>query len=166
MITYRKATMDDCLAIATLKGIVWNTTYKGIYPDNSLANYDIPKNQRIFEQIVHNPDIELYVATDNAKIVGFMTCGKPYKPYRDFGQEIGLLYILQDYQRRGIGREFFRIARRQMLTGGYHKFIVSVNKLNQPAIDFYHAMSGRIIEATDTQLKLEFHLDSAEKQTT
>lgn len=166
MITYRKATMDDCLAIATLKGIVWNTTYKGIYPDNSLANYDIPKNQRIFEQIVHNPDIELYVVTDNAKIVGFMTCGKPYKPYRDFGQEIGLLYILQDYQRRGIGREFFRIARRQMLTGRYHKFIVSVNKLNQPAIDFYHAMGGRIIEATDTQLKLEFHLDSAEKQAT
>ena len=166
MITYRNATMDDCLAIATLKGIVWNTTYKGIYSDDSLANYDIPKNQRIFEQIVHNPDIELYVATDNDKIVGFMTCGKPYKPYRDFGQEIGLLYILQDYQRRGIGNQFFQIARRQMLADGYGKFLVSVNKLNQPAIDFYHAMGGRIIEATDTQLKLEFHLDSAEKQTT
>lgn len=27
MITYRKANIDDCLSIETLKGIVWNTTY-------------------------------------------------------------------------------------------------------------------------------------------
>lgn len=26
-ITYRKASLDDCLEVATLKGIVWNTTY-------------------------------------------------------------------------------------------------------------------------------------------
>lgn len=30
-IIYRKATVEDCYAIAELKGIVWHTTYKGIY---------------------------------------------------------------------------------------------------------------------------------------
>ena len=35
-ISYRKATLDDCYSIAELKGIVWNTTYKGIYSDETL----------------------------------------------------------------------------------------------------------------------------------
>lgn len=64
MITYRKPPFDDCLFIAELKGIVWNTTYKGIYSDESLSNYDVLKNQKIFEQIVRNPEIEVYVATN------------------------------------------------------------------------------------------------------
>lgn len=165
-IIYRKATSNDCLEIATLKGIVWNTTYKGIYSDDSLANYDIPKNQGIFEQIVNNPDIELYVATDNDKIVGFMTCGKPYKPFQDFRQEVGLLYILKEYQRQGIGRQFFRIARKHVLAGGHDKFLVSVSKQNQNAIDFYSAMGGQVIDITETQLKLEFHVNIDKVPTT
>ena len=63
-ITYRKAEIKDCLSIATLKGIVWNTTYRGIYSDESLINYDVVKNQKIFEQIVNNPEIEVYVAVN------------------------------------------------------------------------------------------------------
>lgn len=39
-IAYRKATLEDCYSIAELKGIVWNTTYKGIYPDEKLTGYD------------------------------------------------------------------------------------------------------------------------------
>ncbi len=81
-IEYRKANIDDCYAIAELKGVVWNTTYKGIYSDETLANYDIERNERTFRQIVNNPDIEMYVAIDNGRIIGFMTCGKPYKMYK------------------------------------------------------------------------------------
>lgn len=157
-IAYRKAQINDCLAIATLKGVVWNTTYKGIYSDESLVNYDIPKNQKIFEQIVQNPEIELYVATDNNQIIGFMTCGKPYKPYQDFQQEVGLLYILKEYQRKGIGRSFFDIARRQVKNNGYQKFLVSVNSKNYNALEFYLSMGGQIIATTETQIKLKFTL--------
>ena len=43
-IVYRKATVEDCYSIAELKGIVWNTTYKGIYSDETLSGYDVKKN--------------------------------------------------------------------------------------------------------------------------
>ena len=140
MITYRKAEPTDCLAIAILKGIVWNTTYKGIYSDESLTNYDVMKNQRIFEQIVVNPEIEVYVAVQDNHIIGFMTCGTPYKPFQDFQQEIGMLYILKECQRQGIGTSFWNIARTQAVQHGYKKFCVAVNKQNYPAQKFYTAM--------------------------
>jgi len=43
-IAYRKADLNDCLELAILKGQVWNTTYKGIYPDEKLSGYDVAKN--------------------------------------------------------------------------------------------------------------------------
>lgn len=158
MITYRKAEINDCLSIATLKGIVWNTTYKGIYSDESLVNYDVFKNQKIFEQIVTNPEIEVYVATSIDQIVGFMTCGKPYKPFQDFQQEIGMLYILKEYQRQGIGRTFFDIARKQAVKNGHSKFCVSVNKKNYEAQKFYIAMGGNVIYTDESQMRLGYIL--------
>ena len=70
---------------------------------------------------------------DDREIIGFMTCGKPYKPFQDFQQEIGLLYILQEYQRQGIGKSFF-----------------------DNAIKFYRSMGGQVIHTDEKQIKLVF----------
>lgn len=120
-----------------------------------MANYDIPKNQAIFESIVANPDIELYVAECDQQIVGLMTCGKPFKPFMHYEQEIGL-YILKEYQRCGIGTGFFNIARNQTSKQGHTEFLVSVNKQNSNAISFYLAMGGKIIIEDDKQLKISY----------
>ena len=128
-IVYRKATAEDCYSIAELKGIVWNTTYKGIYPDEKLTGYDVRKNEQILQNIVNNPDIEIYVATYNDRIIGFMTCGKSYKPFRHYDQEVG-----------------------------YDKFMVAVNSRNINAIQFYLAMGGKIVLSEEKQLKIEFVL--------
>jgi len=155
-ITYRKATIEDCYAIAELKGIVWNTTYQGIYPDEKLQGYDVKKNEQILQSIVDNPEIEIYVATEQNKIVGFMTCGKPYKPFLHYEQEVGLLYILKEYQKQGIGKGFFEIARKQVKEAGYNEFIVAVNSRNENAIQFYLAMGGKIVLSEESQLRIEF----------
>lgn len=157
-IAYRKATVEDCYSIAELKGIVWNTTYKGIYSDEALSGYDVKKNEQILQNIVNNSEIEIYVATDNDIIVGFMTCGKPYKPFRHYEQEVGLLYILQEYQKQGIGKEFFEIAHKQVKDAGYDEFMVAVNSQNVNAIQFYLAMGGKIIFSEEKQIRIEFVL--------
>ena len=157
-ITYRKAVLEDCLDLAILKGQVWNTTYKGIYSEEKLSGYDIAKNESIFQNIVNNPDIELFVALDNQKIVGLMTCGKPYRPFMDFQQEIGLLYILKEYQRKGIGKTFFEIARNQMKSNRYTKFFLSVNSKNFDAQKFYESMGGVIIYQDDVSIKYSYQV--------
>jgi len=157
-IAYRKAIVEDCYSIAELKGIVWNTTYKGIYSDEKLIGYDVKKNEKILQNIVNNSDIEIYVATDNDRIVGFMTCGKPYKPFRHYEQEVGLLYILKEYQKQGIGKGFFEIARKQVKEAGYNEFMVAVNSQNANAIQFYLAMGGKIVLSEEKQSRIEFAL--------
>ena len=157
-ITYRKANAEDCCSIAELKGIVWNTTYKGIYSDEMLVGYDVKKNEQILRNIVNNSEIEIYVATDDDRIVGFMTCGKPYKPFKHYEQEVGLLYILKEYQKQGIGKGFVEIARKQVKDAGYNEFMVAVNSQNVNAIQFYLAMGGKIVFYEEKQLRIEFVL--------
>jgi len=157
-IAYRKATTEDCYSIAELKGIVWNTTYKDIYSEERLNGYDVKKNEQIMKNIVNNSEIEIYVATVDDRIVGFMTCGKPYKSFKHYEQEVGLLYILKEYQKQGIGKGFFDIARKQVKEAGYNKFMVAVNSQNVNAIQFYLAMGGKVILSEEKQLRIEFAL--------
>ena len=158
-IAYRLATPSDCRAIAELKGEVWNTTYAGIYPEERLRGYDVAHNERIFAAVLANPAIELHVATDGGRIVGFMTCGAPFKPRPGFQREIGLLYILRSHQRRGIGRSFFAIARERFRRDGISRFLVAVNRQNQPALVFYRAMGGVPALEEGEQLLLAFPTD-------
>ena len=44
----RNARRDECRELAKIKGEVWNTTYRGIYADTALDNYDVEKNTHIF----------------------------------------------------------------------------------------------------------------------
>lgn len=69
-----------------------------------------------------------------------------------------MLYILKEYQKQGIGKGFFEIARKQVKEAGYDKFMVAVNSQNGNAIQFYLAMGGKIISSEEKQLRLEFIL--------
>ena len=162
-ITYRTATIEDCYEIAKLKGEVWNTTYRGIYSDDALDNYDVERNKQTFEKIVGSPKIFLYVATITEKIVGFISFGEPYRPFRQYKQDIGLFYILKEYQRMGIGKKLFSIAKDTIKNNGYDEFFVSVNKYNKNAIDFYIAMGGNIVyidedmeDKREAQIKIHY----------
>ena len=157
-IVFREACLGDCYDLAVLKGKVWNTTYQGIYPQEKLTGYDEEKNKRIFENIVANPEITLYVAVDGSKCVGLMTCGKPYRPFREYGQEIGLLYILKEYQRQGIGTTFFDMARKQVAEEGNKEFFLSVNKKNYDAQKFYIAMGGTVICEEREQVRIGYKI--------
>jgi GNAT superfamily N-acetyltransferase len=141
---------------------IWETTYRGIYPDDSLDNFDIERNVTTFEKIIDNPGIKLFVALDREKVIGFMDIGTPFKPYMDYKQELGLLYILKEYQRRGIGKMFMKMAYDTVKINGYNEFIVSCNSKNVNGRRFYEAMGGNIINlndlisTTNTEIKFLF----------
>lgn len=63
-ISYRLAEYKDCLDLAVVKKQVWEITYRGIYSDESLDNFNIARNVTTFEKIIDNPDINLFVALD------------------------------------------------------------------------------------------------------
>ncbi len=140
------ATYSDCKKLAVLKREVWETTYRGIYPDNKINYYNFVRNEKKFKNIIANPDQQLYVAIYNQELIGYVEFGKPIRPFRDYTQEIGLLYLKKEYQRHGIGRELFHLAFTHIQNSGSNKFFISCHKYNQNAQKFYEKMGGKIVE--------------------
>jgi len=66
------------------------------------------------------------------------------------------LYILKEYQRQGIGKDFFDIARKQVKSNGFTDFFLSVNTQNYTAQKFYQAMGGTVISKNDMQIKYKY----------
>lgn len=141
----RFATENDCEELSKLKHDVWNETYRGIYPDEKIDNFDYEANKNTFIKIVNNPEIVLYVVEHNGKLVGYMDYGTPFRPFQDFKQEIGLLYLLKVCQGTGLGKKLFYIAYNKIKEKGYKEFFISCNKYNYPAHKFYEKMGGKII---------------------
>ena len=51
--TIRKATITDCNELSYLKHKMWETTYRGIYPDDRIDKYDYEKNKYKFLKIIN-----------------------------------------------------------------------------------------------------------------
>ena len=147
----RLATMADCKELSKLKLEVWNTTYRGIYPEDKFTNYNFEMNEGKFKNLVEHPSIDLYVVEEGNRLIGYMDYGTPIRPFENYEQEIGLMYVLKDYQRQGIGKELFQLAAENMKQNGYHEFFVSCNKYNTPANCFYEAMGGKVIHIDEDE---------------
>ncbi len=145
----RLAKEEDSKELAKLKHSIWETTYRGIYADEKIDNFDYKKSEDKFIDMVKNPNVKIYVVEDNDILVGYMEYGKPYRPYLDYKNEIGLLYIKKKYQGMGIGKELFKLAYNRMKEKGITEFFISCNKYNISAQKFYKKMGGLIIEVDE-----------------
>lgn len=142
----RKAIYSDCKKLSLLKREIWETTYRGIYPDEKIDNYNYIKNEKKFKNFIDDPNQQLYVATINNEIIAYIEFGKPFRQFENYEQEIGLFYIKKDYQRRGIGKKLFELAFNYIKNTGVNNFFISCHKYNFNAQKFYKKMGGNIIK--------------------
>ena len=140
------ATDEDCRSLATLKRRVWETTYRGIYPDEKLDKYDIDLNENKFKNMIKQKSQKLFVVLNESEIIGYMSCGKIMRPFDEHTHDIGLLYLAKEYQGKGIGLDLFQFAKNELKNQGVTEFIVSCNKYNISAQQFYKKMGGKIIK--------------------
>ena len=152
----RLATNDDIKNLAVLKQKVWSETYRGIYSDELIDNFDYEKAEESFRNIINNDKISFYVVESNKELVGYMDVGIPIRGFADYEQEIGLLYLKKDFQRRGIGKELFNLGYNEIKNNNYKRFFISCNKYNINARKFYEKMGGQLIaEDADNDNKRE-----------
>lgn len=149
LVQFRRAVLSDCREIAAVKRRIWETTYRGIYPDAKIDGYDMPAQEEKFASIVRNGKMSLYVAEKDGNLLGYMCYGENFRKAFGKTNEILLLYVLKEYQGQGIGRRFFQIARDGLRAMGCKEFLIACNKYNVPAQDFYRAMGGRLIQTDE-----------------
>ena len=138
----RDADCGDILQIARVHISSWQTTYAGIVPEDYLSNLNIEDRAERWRTIF-NAGKELYVdvaVMDAGEIVGFASSGPELSGMHPGMAELTSIYILQEYQGIGIGRQLFERAVSR-LKARYSTMLVWALSQN-PACDFYIRMGG------------------------
>lgn len=138
----REANIGDVGAIARVHVNAWRTTYRGIIPENYLANLSYERREKNWVQILKNGDVFLYVAIDESgEIIGFACGGKERTGNAIYQGELMAIYILEAYQGQGIGRRLTLAIVERLAMIEIHSMLVWVLTAN-PACKFYQAMGG------------------------
>ena len=141
---FRLAKYDDANDIALIKRSVWNTTYRGIYADELIDGFDLDKHTEKFKRMIDSGTY-LYVVEIDNKLIGYFAFGKPFHQYEDYEMELSLLYLLGEYQGKGIGTKVFNFIKDRIKELGINRFYLCCNKYNYNSQKFYEKMGGKII---------------------
>ncbi len=139
------------------------TTYRGAHRDQLPQDYLL--SSLTYEQSAHNwrrtlhrlhgdaaARERVFLAEDTEGRAVGVAMGGPDRgnPATDDGDTAGtgglyLLYILPEYQRRGLGRLLIGVVAEWLMAQGLHRMRVRVLRENLPARQFYMALGGEEI---------------------
>ncbi|MBI3742262.1 MAG: GNAT family N-acetyltransferase, partial [Chloroflexi bacterium] len=104
----REASCDDAAAIARVHVESWRTSYRDFLPEDFLAHLSVERREQQWrEQLcAENSTAFCFVAeADSKQIVGFASGGAARSDREKCDGELYAIYLLEAYQRRGIGKE-------------------------------------------------------------
>ena len=141
MMEIRCAAMPDASGIAKVHVDSWKTTYEGIVPDEFLQSLCYEERERRWRQAI--PEGHVWVAADaSGKVAGFASAGRERSgSYPGYDGELYAIYILKEYQGKGIGKKLVQAAADWLIEQGMTSMTVLVLEDN-PAVSFYEALGG------------------------
>lgn len=145
----READYRDAQQIANVHVQSWRTTYRNIVPNDYLSNLSAEQRQKMWESSMNASTREnkTYVIDDQGVIVGFVNGGPSRnKDYRHEA-EVYAIYLLENYQRKGLGSQLFNHIRAYFLEKGYETMMLWVLRDNS-SLMFYQKQGGTIIGET------------------
>jgi len=163
LINIREGRVEDAEQIAAVHVESWKTTYNRIISESFLSGLSVEDRLKNWIWTFQNAtaDQAIFVAEDGAgHIVGFSTGGRNRnKEYKHDG-EIYAIYLLQEYQRQGVGTRLFRAVADALRNHGCSSMMLWVLKDN-PAVGFYKRQGGQVIGQKDVTIGGESLLELA-----
>ncbi|WP_026792279.1 GNAT family N-acetyltransferase [Pleomorphomonas oryzae] len=146
-ITFRSAEPRDAEAIAHLHVVVWQQTYSELAPTEAFATLDeAHRRKRWKEKLAAPTDGQLILlAESDGRLVGIGAAGAASEPLFGSRGEIKFLYVDQDFQGRGIGRQLLKRLALHLRERHYPGAALSVVDGNLAAIGFYKALGAKVI---------------------
>lgn len=146
MMQIREANITDAVAIARVHVDTWRTAYRDIVPASVLAQLSYEQKTELWRRVLAPGSQSFaYVVEDPAtqQIVGFASGGPAMnETAMQYKGELFTLYILDTYQRQGLGRRLFLCVVRRLIEMGLTSMQLWVFAEN-PARNFYEAMGGQ-----------------------
>ncbi len=159
--SYREAKIIDIPEIINVNYITWIPTYtcleKGISAHTIIkyiASKDPKKKEEDISNQINSADSFVYVATVENKIVGYVAVKRIYEKTG----EVCSLYVLPDYQHKGIGSTLLLMAEKWLER---EEIFLECVDYNLATIWFYQSFGykivgkGEFIRELDNSLKIE-----------
>lgn len=160
MVVVRNALLNDSTAIAHVVVQSWQSTYRGIVPDEFLDNLSVANAApRMAEMLREAGDNGIaLVAEDDGRVVGMATTWVGGESGPDYDAELAMLYVLDAYHGRGVGRALIEETCRRLIARDITSMMCWV-LVGNLATAFYERLGARQFE-TGVFDRLGFAVDS------
>lgn len=142
----REAREEDADSIAKVHVDSWRTTYRGIIANTFLEALSYDDREHYWRGLLAQAERTslLYVAEDG-EIVGFVCGGPARESNPTYKGEIFAIYIIQEAQRQGIGRQLVAAIVQRLLEQGIDSLLIWVLADNSSRA-FYEALGGQWVQ--------------------
>ncbi len=140
----RETRPDDAVDIARVVVRTWRTTYLGVVPDDYLAAKAQEDIAAFWRELLSGEDGERaarVAVSDDGPVVGIAGAVVP-ADQPSYASELRLLYVLNDHQGRGAGRQLVRAIAGRLVERGTSPMVLWVFAGNS-ARRCYEALGGR-----------------------
>jgi ribosomal protein S18 acetylase RimI-like enzyme len=138
----RPANIDDAPAIARVHVASWRSTYRSLMPGDFLDSLSETDYAKRWKRFIGEGSNRVYVVEDESVVVGFASGGRERAGETGYSGELYAVYVLDEFQKRGHGRELVRAVVGGLRELGLEDMIIWVLRDNQPARLFYERLGG------------------------
>jgi GNAT superfamily N-acetyltransferase len=151
----REANQSDVPAISRVHVDTWRTTYRGIVPDEHLANLSYERRANGWYQILNRAPEDgnfTFIAADKSgEIVGFANGGLERTGDPVYRGELMAIYIRHSHQGKGIGHRLVQVVAERLGRLGINSMLVWV-LVDNPACEFYATLGGKIVHEKELMI--------------
>ena len=145
VVTFREATVADCEEVARVHVLAWQGSFRGIVPQAFLDRMTAVQRADAFSQGFSASFYKMYVAeAPGLGIVGFADFGDPRGEVAGYDGELYSIYILPQFQRRGIGEKLFELGA-LFLVDNDRRSLYLLTLEASPYRRFYDKLGGQVV---------------------
>lgn len=124
----------------------WRSTYNGIISDTYLNRMSYEKRTKSWLNNMNNPEDYIVVAeNESGEIIGFADGYKRESNLEEDSGDLTSIYLLKDYQGKGIGEKLLHAIFSHFQDMGYKSVFVEVLAANNSRY-FYEKMGATLVE--------------------
>lgn len=129
---------EEAHLLSEFRQRVWDTTYRGIYPDEMIDNFDFDFYDERNLLWIKSDEFWVYFITADGEKAGYLILQEKEPFY------VQSFYLLPEFRGKGIGRKTFDFIRDFCRENGKIRFYLGCHPQNERALGFYAAMGGTI----------------------
>ncbi|MFE3575572.1 GNAT family N-acetyltransferase [Lysinibacillus sp. NPDC059133] len=148
----RKANIQDAQGIGKVHVDSWRTTYKGILPDDFLNKLSYEQRTELWKKNISDASNYVLVAeNEQDEIIGFATGGTRKTNSVPNATDLTSIYLLEEYQGLGIGKQLLKEIFAYFKQKGYKKVFVEVLAENKTR-DFYEYYGAQYVNNIEIKI--------------